>query len=196
MKKIFFASAIFGYLALSSCATGKVIPLSGNYPTMPVMLNTEKSVESTWDKLIDLFAQKGLSIKVIDRSSGLIISDKTIFKTTVENEKGKLEDDNAWIVVSKVHDNALNRKVAISGTTSGVYSKQLIPRDVTGEWNVRIKKDESGKTIINVNIVNVTYSDYVATGMGSPGYYKDVPLNGAFYKSTGVFEKLITDLIK
>ena len=55
---------------------------------------------------------------------------------------------------------------------------------------------ENGTTVINVNIVNLTFSDYVATGLGTPGYYKELPLNASLYKSTGVFERLITDLIK
>jgi len=183
-------------LLLSSCGTTKVIPLRGSYPAMPIQIPTDKSVEYVWDKLVDLFAQKGLPIKIIDRSSGLIISDKSILKTTIEENNGQLLDNTAWIVVTKKHDAGLNRTVAVTGTVSGAYSKQMVPRDVTGEWNVRVKKSESGTTIINVNIVNVTFSDYISTGLGTPGYYKDLPLNSAYYKSTGTFEKLITDLIK
>ena len=183
-------------LFFCSCGTTKLIPLRGTYPAMPIQITTDKSVEYVWDKLVDVFAQKGLPIKIIDRSSGLIVSDKSLLKTTIEESNGQLQDNTAWIVVPKQHDASLNRTVAITGTTSGPYSKQLIPRDVTGEWNVRVKKLENGTTVINVNIVNLTFSDYVATGLGTPGYYKELPLNASLYKSTGVFERLITDLIK
>ena len=187
---------IIAALLLSSCGTTKEIPLKGTYPAMPIQISTDKSVDYVWDKLIDLFAQRGLPIKIIDRSSGLIVSDKSILKTTIEENNGQLQDNSAWIVVTKKLDAGLNRTVPITGTTSGAYSKQMVPRDVTGEWNVRVKKSENGSTVINVNIVNVTFSDYVATGLGTPGYYKDLPLNASFYKSTGTFERLITDLIK
>lgn len=192
MKVLLFAAS----LLLFSCGTTKMIPLRGTYPPMPIQITTDKSVDYVWDKLVDLFAQKGLPIKIIDRSSGLIVSDKTVLKTTVEESNGRLQDNTSWIVVPTEKDRSLNRNIAITGTTSGVYSKMMIPRDVNGEWNVRVKKLESGVTVINVNIVNVTFMDYVATGLGTPGYYKDVPLNISLYKSTGVFEKMITDLIK
>ena len=185
MKKVLFISTLF----LASCFTSsKIIPLKGSYPSLPIVITTDKDFNTVWDKLIDLFAQKGIPIKLIDRSSGLILCERSLLKTTVEDKKGVLEDNTAWIVVPKEHNPALNRDIAITGSTSGVYSKKMIPNDVNGEWNVRVKS-ESGKTSINVNIVNVKFEDF-----GANGYSK--LLNVSSYKSTGIFEKIISDEIK
>lgn len=176
-------------MILSSCSyQGMPISLKGTYAKRPIQITSDKDFSTVWDKLIDLFAQKGLPIKIIDRSSGLIVCDRTLLKTTVENKNGELEDNEAWIVVPKVHDPGTNRDVAITGTTSGVYSKKMIPRDASGEWNVRVKS-ENGTTVINVNIVNVKVEDYT-----SNGYSKNIPVES--YQSTGVFEKVIIDAIK
>lgn len=175
-------------IVLSSCFSSKIIPLKGKYPSLPIQVTTEKDFAFVWDKIIDLFAQRGLPIKIIDRSSGLIICDKTVLKTTIENSKGLLDDNEAWIVVPKTHDPGLNRDVAVSGSSSGVYSKKMLPNDVNGEWNVRVKS-ENGKTLVNVNIVNVRYEDY-----NGQGYSKNINIQS--FASTGVFEKLILDSIK
>ena len=188
MKKI--AYLVVATIFLNSCATTKIIPLKGVYAEMPIEIKSNLSFDAVWDKLIDLFAQKGLAIKIIDRSSGLIISDRSLLKTTTEDSKGKIDDPTAWIVVPKQKNPSTGREEPISGTSSGVYAKKMIPNDVIGDWNVRIKKLDDGKTSINVNIVNVRYED-IAPGSG---YKKEFNLYG--YKSTGVFENLITNTIK
>ena len=58
---------------------------------------------------------------------------------------------------------------------------------VYGDWNVRIKAGSNGTTI-NVNIVNLTYESVVNK------ISTQKQLNS--FKSTGVFENIISDLIK
>ncbi len=126
-------------VTLISCTVTKST-LKGKHQDTPYQIETTKSFEETWSKLIDLFAQKGLSIKIIDKSSGLITSEKTSFQSsyTYEDALGKPVNPNAFIVVAKT---------SYMGT---VYP----PSSLTGEWNVRIKQGE-GKTTINVNLVNL-----------------------------------------
>ena len=139
--KLLSILSLLASMLLSSCSY-QVMPISlkGTYAKRPIQITSDKDFNTVWSKLIDLFAQKGLPIKIIDRSSGLIICDKTLLKTTVEDKNGQLEDSEAWIVVPKVHDSGTGRDVAITGTTSGVYSKKMIPRDANGEWNVSHSK--------------------------------------------------------
>lgn len=176
-------------IALASCAATKPIPLKGSYPATPIEIKTSQTFDQTWDKLIDLFSQRGISIKIIDRSSGLIVSERTALKTTIEDDKGVLDESTAWIVVPKQKNQATGRYEPLSGSSSGVYAKKMIPNDVIGDWNVRIKKTETGCTI-NVNITNVRYEEY------APGsnYKREITMQ--FHKSTGVFEKMISDYIK
>lgn len=175
MRKISFV--ILTECLLIGCNV-KTIPIKGSYLKPPYVLTTNSPFEQVWDKLIDLFAQKGLPIRIIDKSSGLITSDRAILTTTVETKDGKLKNPTAFIVIPQVYDPGTRKYSPISK-----YS------DVSGEWNVRVKQSD-GQTTINVNIVNVKYQTWDA-------YYKvnrDVILTE--YQSTGVFEKLIAETIK
>ncbi|MBS1921368.1 MAG: hypothetical protein JST17_14040 [Bacteroidetes bacterium] len=167
----------FAALFLAACNV-KTIPIKGSYLKPPYVLTTSSPFENVWDKLIDLFAQKGLPIRIIDKSSGLITSDRAILQTTIETKEGKLKDPAAFIVIPQIYDPG-SRK----------YSPISKYADVSGEWNVRVKQSD-GQTTINVNIVNVRYQSWDA-------YHKvnrDLILSE--YQSTGVFEKLIAEKIK
>lgn len=122
----------FVCIALVSCTFYKAT-LKGKYQDTPFQIETSKSYEETWSELIDLFAQKRLSIKIIDKSSGLITSEKTSFLSsfTYEDAQGKPINPNAFVV---------------SANTS-YEGKVHPPISLTEEWNIRIKQGE-GKTII------------------------------------------------
>lgn len=165
------------FLLLSACTAPKPIALKGNYEG-PRIIETTSSFDQVWDKLIDLFAQKGLSIKIIDRSSGLIVSERSLLSATTETNAGPLKNPEAFAVEPKIYDR---------------YSKKYKPvySSLTGEWNVRIKRNND-KTVINVNIVNIEGHGLTTMNM------KVTPpiVKCAECKSTGVFEKAISDLIK
>jgi hypothetical protein len=171
---------------MTSCSQ-KIIPIAGTYPTTPIIINSENSFDKSWDKLIDIFAQKGLSIKVIDRTSGLIVSSKAALSATMENKNGLPVNPEAFIVVPSIMRNG--RKEPITGTNAGPYAveKKIKANDVFGEWNVRIKPNGTGSTI-NVNINNISYDTYVGSAL--------VSANLNSYKSTGVFEMILSNAIK
>jgi hypothetical protein len=185
MKKL----ASICFLVLFASCAAKIIPLKGNYPQTPIIFKSENSFEKTWDKLIDVFAQKGLAIKIIDRSSGLIISTNSEMAATPEDSKGNPKNPNAFIAVPSIKSN--NQIKPLSGSNQGAYTakSKIVYYPVYGEWNVRVKPDGAG-SLINVNITNVTYVIYG----GTKGTDHFLPLKG--YKSTGVFEKDLADLIK
>jgi hypothetical protein len=170
---------------LASCDP-KIYPIKGTYPATPMVFNSDNSFEKSWDKLVDIFAQKGLTIKIIDKSSGLIISSNSRMPATPEDSKGNPKNPNAYIVVPSVKSN--NQIKPISGSNQGPYTSKskVIYYPVYGEWNVRIKPNGNGSTI-NVNITNVTYEVPGATNRYTS--LRD-------YRSTGVFEKELADLIK
>jgi hypothetical protein len=178
MRKLLTCTLALTVLLLASCTASKEIPLKGSYLEPPYQITTDKTTEEVWDQLIDLFAQKGLPIKLIDKSSGLIISERSLLTTTIEDKEGKLKDDKAFIVVPKRY----NRQ-------TGLYVPILSLSDITGEWNVRVKK-KGEQSLINVNIVNVHYEYYDP----SLKTRRDGILYS--YKSTGELEKLISNTIK
>lgn len=163
-KTITLLSVIF---LLGSCRPLK--PLTGSYydSEKPFTITTTKSVEEVWSKIIDLFATKGLSIKVIDKSSGLLTSEPFSFlgMNTVETENGTLANPSAWVVC--------------------IYNN---PLKIEGAWNIRIKPDGTGKTIININITNLLASTTLPKEAGGRTLFYDV-------KSTGNFEKIIASFI-
>lgn len=173
-------------MVMSSC-TSKIYPVKNSYATLPFLVKSDKSFDQVWDKLIDLFAQNGLSIKLIDRSSGLIISDYSAILATWEDKDNDLVHDNAYVVIPKYKNKNLQAYVPIVGT---YYKKSDLKKPVIlrGEWNVRVKKDADGSSI-NVNLVNVFHFYTDSKGIAHKESMDE-------YVSTGNFEKAISTIIK
>lgn len=175
MRNFILALLVFVFVG---CASAKVTPVKGIYQTLPFIATSSSNFNAVWDKLIDLFAQKGLPIKIIDRSSGLIISDRSVLPVTFELKEGGLKDPNAFIVLPKMYDPNSRKTTTIAGINP-----------VTGEWNVRIKEVD-GKTSINVNIVNVKYESWDMYTKRTRDNYVTT------HHSTGMFESLISQAIQ
>jgi hypothetical protein len=180
MKKI---SIIACAALLASCYTVKTIPIKGTYLRPPYTDTATIAKEQAWDKIIDFFAQNGLSIKIIDKSSGLIISDHTAVPATYESKLGIPEKKDAWIVLPKRIDPNSRKPFPI--------------KSITGEWNIRIKELPDKRTFVNVNLVNLTKTE---NSIISTGGFKTttIPQQVAVldFKSTGLFEKTICEMIK
>lgn len=186
--KTIFTLLTLSIIGFQSCAPAKQIALKGTYPEPPMVFNSTQPFDKVWDNLIDLFAQKGFSIKIIDRSSGLIISQRSLLSATMEDKNGKLVDPFAIIAVPSIKFNG--RIIPITGTSVGPYAteKQIKALPVYGDWNVRVKSTPTGSTI-NVNITNVIYENIL-----SPGKSVE-PISITGYKSTGKFEKELSQSI-
>lgn len=170
MKKLsYFLIAII----FSSCVTQQSFPLLSKYQDTPFVVYSDKSKDEVWSKVIDIFAQKGLPISVIDKSSGLIGSNEYQFANSMTHEtmSGFVKDTTAWIVVNRY-------------TTDGTNT--LYPNTVKGSFNVRIK-EEGSKTSININLVGLT-AWYL-----QPSANMQIPYE---VKSTGVFERTFAELVK
>ncbi len=126
---------------------------------------------------MNLETKQMYAIKVIDKSSGLITTEKSSFISnySYEGDNGQLESPNAWVVINKQ-----------------TYGGSVIaPQKLTGEWNVRVKTTGDNKTSINVNITNIEGSYYQAQAPYTP--QMNLTYEG---KSTGKFEKIIADYVK
>jgi len=168
--KYFFLIAI---LSMSSCSV-KYYPLKGHYPETPIIYTSEKSFDKVWDNIIDFFAQKGISIAVIDRTSGLIVSSQSGIIGTTENSKGQLRYKEAFFVLQS--SNAMN-------DNSDFYKKI----NMTAKWNIRIKKIDSG-TSININLTDAERTILLGNGAKQA--------TAALGRTTGVFENLVYNDIK
>lgn len=176
--------AVLLTIVLTSCSI-KVIPLKGQYPDKPHMDTTNLSKDAVWDKVIDFFAQKGLPIKLVDRSSGLIISEKTALIASYEDMKGFPIKKDAWVVIPKMID---------------PNSRKPFPlHPIAGEWNIRVKELPDKRTLINVNLVNLSQTEniLVSSGLKKGTVSQEKAMTRQLdYMSTGNFEKMIAEYIQ
>jgi len=158
---------------LTSCATNSISRLTKPYQDRPYEVTSTSSLDDTWNKVIDVFSSEGYPIQVLEKASGLIVTQRMDFtsSTTIEH-KGKPKISSAYF---------------ISEAYSNIYGKQG-PTEVEGQWNVRVK-EIGNKVVVAINIVNIR-GEFV----GVPTTYGQArsPLK---VKSTGVFEKKIASLI-
>lgn len=167
MKKFLFVLPILA-IFMEGCSSSAVF--KSNYDQV-YSVESGLSFDEVWDKVIDYFAVNGYHISTIEKSSGIIMAAKTDLSNsyTKEDKNGNLENPNAFVVIQK-----------------GLgFSISMLRFNITGDWNVRVK-ESNGKTLINVNLVNI---QGVLTG--NKGERTAVQA-----KSTGVFERHLLDLLK
>lgn len=145
------------------------------YQTDIVSIESSRSYDDVWSEMIDLIAQKGIAVKLLDKSSGLMTTEtySLVNSYTFENKSGEYVNPGAYVVLGKVKPGL----VALKPTT------------VEGQWNIRMKR-VNDKTLINVNLVNLKAYCIVRGSYGSSHLY-NFPI-----KSTGIFEKTMVEKLK
>lgn len=162
-------------LFLSSCVTTDYfIKLKSNYQRDPYVITTSKTKNEVWNKIIELFATKGIPIHMIDKDSGLIISQVMSFISnyTYEDPDGNLIKPNAYIITER-YKPSLN-------------SPDLT--ELTAQWNIFVSESD-GKTKINVNLLNIKAIDRYRVNNSIQEYER-------IAYSTGVFERTLADYLK
>lgn len=179
MKKLVFMFLAVASLLLTSCGTPyKII---GTYSDGNEFEETSLSYEEVWSKIIDYFAVSGIPITNIDKSSGIIVSNNVSFENyyTREDKQGNLVNPNAFVVIPTIKG-GFGNILEPNATLTGEW-------EMYGDWNVRIKPNGKGGTIVNVNLLNLRC---FYGGRGMLGKTK-IPI-----KSTGIFEKMMLDYLK
>ena len=167
MKKLLILFVVT--FTFTSCAS--IVPLKGSYQ-QGYEFTTELPKEQVWRNLIDFFTKRGIGIKIIDKQSGLLITDRYKYDYTTEDNLGNLVNPDAPLVRE----------------TYKIGLRVISSYDITAEFNVVINDLTDNKTEIKVNIVNPRAILSVPQGMGH--LPRLVEVNA---KSTGVLEKLIFD---
>lgn len=165
--KYFLSSCLL--LLFISCSV-KSVPLKNNYPTPPIIYISDSKIDQVWSNLIDFISTTGMSIKIIDKSSGLLITEDYSFL-----ERVSYEDQKTHIIHKP-------EAYLVSNWFRSTQGQPIIPTKLLANWNIRLKETDKG-TSVAVNITNVRAE------AGQFPYSFDV-------RSTGVFEKLIFDKVK
>lgn len=173
MKKLFYLiNSIILIAALNSCMVQQkpLTPVSSE----TIVVESNLSKEKVWEKLVDYMATKGFNIKIIDKQSGLVVSEDYSFSNnqTHADKNGNLLDSSAYVIVR-----------------DGKPAENIL-----GQANIRIKDGINGGSIINVNIVNLRASSvrYVYNGMYNS---KKEVITYAPVASSQVFEKFLAKKI-
>lgn len=177
MKKLFSLLFLVSALIFTSCGS-KVYPIQGNYNNEN-STKTDAEFEKVWDNVIDYFAKNNIPIATLEKSSGLIVATAVAIDSslvTMEDKKGILINQNAWFVMP--------------------YYDKCVGGDAECSFNVRVRKQEDGKTYIGINIGNIQGWRYVK-------YFDGVTLRNQVSRwkesqciSTGNFEKHLLELFK
>ncbi len=167
MRKLF--TLVLVAIILQSCST-TLVPLKGDYRQHNTFY-FERTQAEVWDAVIKVVMRKGLSIKFMERVSGVISGDKANFENvaTYEDVKGNIVNKNAFVVTQLLYDD-------------GRY--QLYPNYIVGDWNILVYQ-ENGKTALNINLVNLE----------SKQIDPKIPTRHYEIMSTGNFERMIADSI-
>jgi hypothetical protein len=112
----------------------------------PVVISTNLSKEQVWQRLMGLFVGNSIPIKLMDKSSGLIQSERLGLGSHYVLKHA--DDSLAWALCETVK----------SPEGDSFY---LFPQIINGELQVYVQETVEGKTLLIVNLMNLkaTYRD-------------------------------------
>lgn len=165
------------FIILSLFLWGCAIDLTPSYTSTASKVQTiERNYDAVWSKLVDFLANEGIAVKILDKESGLMVSEVYSFKNTYTRvgKDGKLENTQAYVVI---------------GDLKGGFGNRLEPHRIDGNFNVRVKRVGDEQTEITVNLVNL-----VSTYQNPPNVGGGIINIGI--KTTGSFEEKILNYLK
>lgn len=129
---IFFIAAI---VSLNSAATTRLKPVD------PIVFSINLSKEKAWQKILDLFVANSIPIKLMDKSSGLIQSEKIGLGShyTLKNA----DDGTVWALCEVVN----------VATNDNFY---LYPQTINTELQVYIREATDSTVLLSINLMNLS----------------------------------------
>ncbi|MBQ9138108.1 MAG: hypothetical protein IJX65_05695 [Alistipes sp.] len=184
MKKIFgLVLLCTAVLCFNSCSA-PLLTLKSSYP-ISNSVETNTPYDAVWANVIDFFAMNNLPIGVLEKDSGIIVANAVNIGeslVTMEDEYGKLQNDNAWFVLPYL--NKYN-------------GCKCVGNKATCSFNVRVRKVDDTKTSISVNLggmQGIRILEILNT-LTFKKYLQEIPAKEACV-STGKFERDLLNLFK
>jgi hypothetical protein len=109
-------------------------------PIDPVVFSVALPKDKAWQKVVDLFVANSIPIKFMDKSSGLIQSDRLGLGTHY-TWKGA-DDSTSWALCEAVP----------SGEGSGYY---LFPDVINTDLQVYVREVDADNVLLSVNLMNI-----------------------------------------
>lgn len=116
-------------------------------PIDPIVFSINLPKEQTWQKVMDLFVANSIPIKLMDKSSGLIQSDKIGLGTHYALKN--MDDSISWALCQAI----LNPEGA------GLY---FFPQTINTELQVYVREVDGGNVLLSVNLMNSKAESYNA----------------------------------
>jgi hypothetical protein len=115
-------------------------------PLDPVVFSIHLPKEQAWQKVMDLFVANSIPIKLMDKSSGLIQSER-IGLGTHYGLKGT-KDSTSWALCDAI--------------PSGESNFYLFPQVINTELQVYVREVDGGNVLLSVNLMNSKATSYNA----------------------------------
>lgn len=146
MKKLLLLSII---IVTTSCTSTKITV--DNAPkdrfSYPFYTEGRKPIDEAWTKIADLMAIEGINAPEHQGKGTFSIHFPNV-SYTFEDDKGKVQDTTALIILPRVRDQEVSGNRVKS-------SRKLFPDSVSISFNVRVRPNTRGGTFINVNIPTI-----------------------------------------
>ena len=162
-------------IGLCSCSefTYKFTKLKNKYQETVMTDTLNMNYNTVWYKLIDFIADNNINVRILDKESGLIMTEKINF-----NKKYTYEDKNG---------NPLSKDRYIICGNQFQGATQVHPNSVTGFLIFQLKQSTKSN-ILKVNLIDeIGVFDYSTNSLSSLNFE---------CVSTGVLEKQIFDSVK
>lgn len=165
-SKIHLLVFVIGLVIIGACSSNIVL-VKGKYSDAPLEITTAKHVDSIWSTITQLFNEKGLTIKKLEKEKGVIVTAKSrsfIPAYSFEDSTGNLIEPEAWIAMRQTYIN----------------NKKWTPHNIYCKWNIHVTEIGKGLSTIKVDtaVVCIWYPN-MFTSMEDEG------------RSTGKLEELL-----
>ncbi len=116
-------------------------------PIDPIVFSINLPKEQAWQKVMDLFVANSIPIKLMDKSSGLIQSDKIGLGTHYALKS--MDDSVSWALCPAIPN----------PEGAGLY---FFPQIINAELQVYVREVDGGNVLLSVNLMNSKAESYNA----------------------------------
>jgi hypothetical protein len=131
-------------LAFATILSINCYAITHEKPSEPVVFSIHLSKEKAWQKVMDVFVANSIPIKLMDKSSGLIQSEKLGLGTHYAL-KGS-EDSVSYALCQAI--------------PSGEGSFYLCPQVINGDLQVYVREVDAENVLLSINLMNLAANSY------------------------------------